>query len=265
MGKVKIFLCAILIVGMASQTPIVREDAHSPVIDHAITRIVEEPVLTEKAYPSIPAFLLQGTSRVKVEGGFGSAFAVDLSEFGLTGNNYVITAAHVVLDDKGKLQENIEVEVSIAKYKTRVYVPATVVFYNKDIDMAVLAVEVDVTGHSRIAKSDTMNIGDAIAIVGCPSGTFPTVTFGYLVAKEFEIYGRKLPDVLWQGSATIYPGNSGGPVFNPNTGEIIGIAVAGLNQHGFAGHVDFFVPMYIMRELINGNLDKFKKFEGSNK
>jgi S1-C subfamily serine protease len=261
MRKVKLFLCAILIAGMASRTLLVGED--KPSIPASVVLKVEG-----KNYPSLPEFLLHGTTRIKASGGkkddgvgFGSAFAVDLSEYGIMGRNYVITAAHVVLTPKGTVADNLEVEVVIPEHNTRAWVSATVVCVDKDMDMAILAVDVDVIGQAKIAQKDDMNVGDAIAIVGCPSGTFPTVTFGFLASKEFEIYAERQGDLLWQGSATIYPGNSGGPVFNPNTGEIIGIAVAGLDSHGFAAHVDFFVPMTVMRNVIAGNLEKFKKFE----
>ncbi len=261
MRKINAFLCAILIVGMASQTLLVGED--KVLADPPRIAVVEA---TPKAYPSLPAFLLQGTSRIRAyenesKGvGFGSAFAVDLSEFGLMGKNYVMTAAHVIVDDEKNLQKNLEVEINIDA-TTRVWVPAKMIAMDVEKDLAILAVEMDVTGHAKIAKTDVMSIGDMIAIVGCPSGTLPSVTFGYLCGKSFEIYGRREGGDLWQGSAAIYPGNSGGPVFNPNTGEIIGIAVAGINQHGFAANVDFFVPLHIMRNLIEINLKKFEKYE----
>jgi S1-C subfamily serine protease len=225
----------------------------------------EEPavgqVAAPRVFPAVPKYLFEATSRIRVSSpsrgkqGFGSGVALDLSRYGLNGKNWMLTAAHVVTDERGKVEEEIEVEVVKSQHKSRVWAKAKVVAMDVERDVALIYVDVEFDKLAKLAAGDNLDIGDAIAAVGSPAGTAVTVTFGFLTAKTTEIYGRKEGDD-WQGSMTIFGGNSGGPVYDVNREEVVGIAVAGIATNGFAAHIAFFVPITTIHDFIEKNMEK---------
>ncbi|MFL0196700.1 S1C family serine protease [Clostridium sp. WILCCON 0269] len=89
----------------------------------------------------------------------------------------------------------------------------------------------------KISKSNKADIGDEIIALGSPLGLQNTATIGILsgLNREFNIGNYKYKGV-YQISAPISSGNSGGPLLNKNTGEVIGInsAKSGDESIGFS-------------------------------
>ncbi|WP_028612454.1 S1C family serine protease [Paenibacillus harenae] len=92
----------------------------------------------------------------------------------------------------------------------------------------------------QVVRDKTAEVGDEVLAVGSPLGFQNTVTTGIIsgLGRSFEIEPYLYSD-LYQISAPIAPGNSGGPLVDQETGEVIGINSAGYEQ----GSIGFSIPI----------------------
>jgi S1-C subfamily serine protease len=106
-------------------------------------------------------------------------------------------------------------------------VPARVVYYNADLDIAVLAVP---TGTIRPLRFTSADPGDGVAILGFPQNGPYDVQVGRVRADQRlrspDIYGHGtvIRDVL-SLRGLVRPGNSGGPVVD-SAGRVVGMVFA---------------------------------------
>ena len=169
--------------------------------------------------------------------GTGSGFFV--------GFNQIATNYHVIEDlliGEGKL-------VGGAKLvgKAEIYVIEDVVVYNKERDIAVVKViEVKGTGINvsalPLGDSDAVQIGETIYVAGNPKGLEGTFSDGIISGIRGDSDDR-----VFQMTAPISPGSSGGPVLNEN-GEVIGISVGGFED---GQNLNFAVPVNYLKQLAN--------------
>ena len=131
--------------------------------------------------------------------------------------------------------------------KEDIYAIEDIVDFDKENDLAIVKVrEVNGTGIDvpalPLGDSDVVQIGEKIYVAGNPKGLEGTFSDGIISAIRG---GRR--DKVFQMTAPISPGSSGGPVLN-NSGEVIGISVGGM-EHGqnlnFAIPVNYLKPMVI--------------------
>jgi S1-C subfamily serine protease len=106
-------------------------------------------------------------------------------------------------------------------------VPAKVVYYNSDLDVAVLSVP---TGDLRPLRFGTASAGDGVAILGFPQNGPYDVQVGRVRADQ----RLRSPDIYGQGTVIrdvlslrglIRPGNSGGPVVD-SAGRVAAVVFA---------------------------------------
>lgn len=83
-------------------------------------------------------------------------------------------------------------------------------------------------------------IGDPVLALGSPHGLENTVTTGIIsgLDREFEL-DQYVYSNLYQTSAPIAKGNSGGPLINSDTGKVVGINSAIMQQ----GSIGFSIPI----------------------
>lgn len=177
-----------------------------------------------------PANLLDGTVRLRtrtierdytVKTGWGAAFAVDLSKYGLVSSRYLLTAAHLINTSHGQIMPRGDLEIEV---DTDTWAPCKVVAMDQVRDLCLIESSVRLPVVSKISTSDdTQHLGEKVVIVGCPRGVPPCVSRGTLTDFEPPVSG-----VRWQAAAQFNHGNSGGPVYNALTGSVIGVAVAGI-------------------------------------
>ncbi|MGG4478941.1 S1C family serine protease [Paenibacillus illinoisensis] len=143
----------------------------------------------------------------------------------------VITNAHVVEGSK---------EVTIRTLNHEEY-QGTVIGIGEETDVAVVRVPgLQKLTPLTIAKSKA-EIGDEVLALGSPLGLENTVTTGIIsgVGRSFEI-PPYIYSNLYQISAPITHGNSGGPLIHAETGEVLGINSAVVEQEGGIG---FSIPI----------------------
>jgi S1-C subfamily serine protease len=145
----------------------------------------------------------------------GSGSGIVVNEMGDT-----LTAYHVVVGCQ-------RVHVSANTFEA----DASIVAKDAMLDLAVLRTISSVKTYARV-KAETIALGEPAIAMGFPlsgvlsSGT--TVTSGIVNAKA----GMKDDGRMFQFSAPVQPGNSGGPVFDQN-GNVMGIVVSSLNALAF--------------------------------
>ncbi|MFS0870986.1 S1C family serine protease [Paenibacillus xylanilyticus] len=143
----------------------------------------------------------------------------------------VITNAHVVEGSK---------EVTVRTLNHEEY-KGTVIGIGEETDVAVVRVpDLKKLTPLTIAKAKA-ETGDEVLALGSPLGLENTVTTGIIsgVGRSFEI-PPYIYSNLYQISAPITHGNSGGPLIHAETGEVLGINSAVVEQEGGIG---FSIPI----------------------
>ena len=199
--------------------------------------------------------------------GFTSSGAVSGSGFFISSDGYILTNHHVIEDAvKGGY------DVKILTYDGSEYV-ASVVGYEEDNDVAVLKIDASGLSAATVGDSDGMLVGQDVYAVGNPLGELEyTMTDGMVSALDREISsqdkttGTTTAINMFQISAAINSGNSGGPVYN-NRGEVIGIATAKYSDTGIEG-LGFAIPINdaikIANDLISDGFVRGKAHMGVN-
>lgn len=118
-----------------------------------------------------------------------------------------------------------------------------------DADLAILALPIadlsqetmDNIDIAVLGDSDSSKIGQMVIAIGNALGYGPTVTVGYLSAKDREVTIQGNDMILLQTNAAINSGNSGGALLNTK-GEVIGINNAKLTSTEIEG-ICFAIPI----------------------
>ena len=172
-------------------------------------------------------------------------------------NGYILTNWHVA----GERYSNCYVTLENAKT-----VNGSVVWSDKDLDLAILKISVSNLEHITLGDSDNIKIGQKAYAIGNPIGVElqRTVTSGIIsgVNRTIKIddeNGETYMEDLIQTDATINPGNSGGPLINSN-GEVIGINSVKITD---AEGIGFAVPINIVKPIIQ-SFSENGEFEEAN-
>lgn len=142
----------------------------------------------------------------------------------------VITNAHVVVG-----AETVTVKTADAsEYE------GTVIGISDETDVAVVRVPGLKDKKPLQLSEKKAELGEEIIALGSPLGYQNTVTTGIIsgIGRNFEIGTFRYSDA-YQISAPIAPGNSGGPLVNKNTGEVVGINSAVIEE----GSIGFSIPI----------------------
>lgn len=165
--------------------------------------------------------------------GFGSGFLF---------NRYgdLLTNAHVV--------EGFS-DVTVTGLDKREYA-GTVIGIGASLDVAVIRVPglagKDPLPLETLTKAE---VGDPVLALGSPLGLENTVTTGIIsgLDRELELEPYVYRN-LYQTSAPIAPGNSGGPLINSDTGKVVGINSAIMKQ----GTIGFSIPISQVAAMAEG-------------
>lgn len=158
------------------------------------------------------------------------------SGFLVTSDGRILTAFHVIAHTK-------HARVTLANHD--VYDPVWVLDVDRDRDIAFLKIKAVNLPYLKLGHSASVQVGSKLYALGTPLGLENTLSEGLLSGI------RQLDYKLFQLSAPISPGSSGGPVLTAQ-GEVIGI-VEGLIPAGqnlnFAIPIDYATVLLDSREL----------------
>ena len=183
------------------------------------------------------------SSAVERERSQGSGVIVDP-------DGYIITNYHVV---KGAERVRVVLTPAVkdesqpfALLKSRGRIlPARVVGFSKQIDLAVLKVEASGLPTLPIGRYERVQKGQIVLAFGSPEGLENSVTFG-LVSSVLRQPDPDDPMVYIQTDAAINPGNSGGPLLDVD-GNMIGIDTFIYTKGGGNEGIGFAIPSGIAR------------------
>lgn len=169
-------------------------------------------------------------------------FSMRGSGFVISDGNLVATNAHVVsdiADAEAELVVRIGPGDGPGESRLR---RAKLVASSQQHDLAILRIDGEPLPALKLANSDAVREGQAIAFTGFPiggalgfspvthRGTISSITPIALPAGNAQQINQKLIRQLKSGTfnifqldATAYPGNSGSPVFDVDSGEVIGV------------------------------------------
>lgn len=151
----------------------------------------------------------------------------------------IITNAHVVAGA-------LNVKVKTADART---LDGKVIGIGTDMDIAVVRVpELADTEPLALAQNSNADVGDNVLALGSPLGLQNTITTGIIsgVGRDFTIDPYVYTN-LYQISAPIAPGNSGGPLIHADTGEVLGINSAMASESNTIG---FSIPVSEIQETV---------------
>ncbi len=141
-------------------------------------------------------------------------------------------------------------------------------------DLAVLRIEGEPLPALRLRQSDRVREGEPIALTGFPIGMvlglYPVTHRGIIAAisprappqlsarqlSSRQIRAMRDPYDVLQLDATAYPGNSGSPVFDPASGEVLGVVnsvfVKGTKESALANPtgISYAIPVRFVRQLL---------------
>lgn len=126
----------------------------------------------------------------------------------------IVTSAHVVAGARPALGGP---QVRLGDGRR---LPATVIAWDRALDLAVLTVEARGLPAASIGDSDRLRAGDLVLAVGHPFGVIGAVATGIVHAAPAPPGG---PSARWiQADLRLAPGNSGGPMADAS-GHVVGI------------------------------------------
>lgn len=157
-------------------------------------------------------------------------------------------------NDKGDFVTNAHVvdgalKIRVKTSDTSIY-SGKVIGMSEEKDIAVVRVDALAGKEPMAVDKDTKaEIGDQVMAFGSPLGLDNTVTTGIIsgVDRDMDIGTTKYRGV-YQISAPITHGNSGGPLVLQSTGKVIGINSAANEQ----GSIGFSIPYSQIAEMIEG-------------
>lgn len=175
--------------------------------------------------------------------GTGFAIAVD---------GLVVTNAHVV---KGSAV------IQVVFPDSGAFFPAVVAASDDDRDLAILRVNTTFKSWLRLGDSDQLREGDDVALTGYPMAlellrngirlyaSTSKATVNAIRPGRMMVSGDQMPYI--QIDAPVNPGNSGGPLYRVDTGQVVGVVQSKLayDQAQDTG-VSFAIPANFLRRLI---------------
>ena len=171
----------------------------------------------------------------------------------------VLTNAHVVLEEGGKMPQNILIFLKKdnindeSKHKYKKGRSAKVIRFDNDLDLALLEVNgIKSIPPVGLADSDEVMVGDPVLAIGHPeSGGLWSLTsgrIGSVIKNQSGIKGKH----VFQTETSLNRGNSGGPLLNGNA-DMVGVNtnIARVSDDGLAiTGINFAVQSNVVKDWL---------------
>jgi serine protease Do len=174
-----------------------------------------------------------------------TARAVSGSGFIVSEDGYIVTNYHVIAY---AAEYGYDLTVMLRDGSTY---PAKIIGFEKDVDLAVIKIDVSGLSPVTIGNNDDMRVGETVYAVGNPLGELDyTMTSGIVSALDRIINVDSSTRInMFQFDAAVNSGNSGGPVYN-SRGEVVGIVAAKYKLTGVEG-LGFAIPINDVVDIVN--------------
>ena len=176
----------------------------------------------------------ENTATSKVEPASGTAFFV-------TNTGHIITNFHVIetCNNKSKIfYQNNELDVKLLAK-------------DEYLDLALLKAEVSGNKFLKISNKAPRKLQRIIA-AGYPFGKYLSDDMKFTSGIVSSLKGVRDDSTRLQIDAALNPGNSGGPIVDENTGELVAVAVAGLRKD-MTESVNFGIKAASVKNFIESN------------
>jgi serine protease Do len=227
---------------------------------------------TDAASAAIPATVHIKTKTVRTVSNnlphhnpFSDLFGIDPDDFFNNGGNgmrsmpEMASGSGVIISNDGYIVTNNHVvdgadEVTVTLSNRKSF-KAKVIGADPASDLAVIKIDAQGLPFLLYGNSDDVKIGQWVLAIGYPLNLETTVTAGIVSAKgrTLDINSRQSQTPLEsfiQTDAAVNPGNSGGPLINPE-GQLIGINSAIASPTGSYAGYSFTIPVNIVKKIIN--------------
>ena len=175
----------------------------------------------------------------------GASWMSSASGFVVSEKGFILTNAHAVLDDKGRLFEQVTVKTSKGKFSARVVAYGRPADGRHDsVDLCLLFAEGLRVTPNILGDSDALKNGQKVYLIGNSLGAGTCITSGIVSDKARAQSGLSYPYIMTDAAAN--HGNSGGPLFN-EYGEVVGVLVAGIEN---AKGMNFAIPSNVAKEFL---------------
>jgi S1-C subfamily serine protease len=205
--------------------------------DQASPPAAEPPLVQPEKIPSrtmpSPPELIAGRTISKT----GSGFFVDQ-------NGHIITNEHVVRDCAA-----LTVMLPTAEVISAVTIAA-----DPQLDLGVIQVPYDWPSSVRLAVTE-VRLGDPVVVMGFPLQAILGTQLNLTNGSTSSLSGPNGDNRLFQISAPVQPGNSGGPVLSMS-GSLVGVVVATLGSQELTDAIGV-VPQNINFAIRKGHVEKF--------
>lgn len=180
----------------------------------------------------------------------GTYKSTNSPRFGMRGTGFVVGNGNLVITNAHVLQqpadEDVEaglvIQIRVAQNEWQMR-PVTTLEVDKVHDLALLRFDGPAVPALGVRESSSVQEGQAIAFMGFPIGgalgfspvthrgmvssitpaALPTASAQQLNEKAIRSLRAGPSFDVFQLDGTAYPGNSGGPMFDPDTGEVLGV------------------------------------------
>jgi len=159
----------------------------------------------------------------------------------VVGNGRQVITNYHVIPEKLDRQQNETLSIFVGRGKGGKAMPVKVLRKDKNHDLALLEIIGGSLPAMRLGDSSFIREGSDIAFTGFPIGmvlglypvthrgiisaitpiVIPSVSSRSITAAQMK--RMRDPFEVYQLDATAYPGNSGSPVYNRHTGEVVGV------------------------------------------
>ena len=167
--------------------------------------------------------------------------SVSGSGFVISEDGYILTNYHVIEDAyAGGYDINVMFSDE-SGYDTTEYT-AEVIGFDRNNDVAVIKIDASGLSAATLGSSDDLRVGDTVYAVGNPLGELNySMSDGMVSATDRVITTDEGTANMFQITAAVNEGNSGGPVYNAY-GQVVGIVTARPSDTGAEG-IGFAVPI----------------------
>lgn len=197
------------------------------------------------------------------------------SGFVVGDGSLVVTNAHVLPNADATPQPQLAVLVN-ARVDSATFRLAKVVNIDRTHDLALLKLEGPPLPALTLAASESVREGMEVALIGYPIGgvlgyspvthrgivaSITAIALPSLAARQLDAKTasrlREGPFEVYQLDATAYPGNSGGPLLDARTGEVVGVVnmvlVRSTRESALTNPtgITYAIPVRFVRELLS--------------